>query len=297
MEFNYSFNIGPFFEIRDSENRGKEYLVEIGEFYLGDRYQPRLLIDMVRPANTTYGLFREWYTDWFINVYDYDDQEGLILVSEHIYNDSNKNVAVILDTKDLYEARTWLDRCIFYQKKHKCNLFVFSDFYEILSNLNTDKVKIFPKDAYFDDPVHKSAYNVDKKEEFDIPDVSSKEFTWNDAKGYYATYRIGRYPIWENGWNMFGNYLQQDVGLVREHWWKLYESYKNPIDWNGLTSKEVIDHILGLDKMGLEAKMKKLKGRDNSTLSIRKADPIQHNPKDQYEATEIVPNEIKYIDI
>ena len=75
------------------------------------------------------------------------------------------------------------------------------------------------------------------------------------------------------------------------------ENIKDPIDWKDLTSQEIIDHILGLDKMGLEAKLKKLKGRDNSALSLRKADPRQHNPQEQYEGTEIVPSEIKYIDI
>ena len=257
MEFNYSFNDGPFIEIRS--NSPRRFLVEYGEFHLGDLSSPRLLLDVIRPGNTTYGLFREWYTDWYINIYHYNVSEGLVCVSNHIYCDANKNVAIILESDNLHENRIWLDKCLQYKNKHQCKLFVFTRFYPIFKGFSEDNFTVCPEDAYFDDPICTSAYNVDRKEPFNLPDRSSKEFTWNDEKGYYATYKIGRYPIEENGWKRFGAFLQQDQGLVRDHWWRLYQSYRNPIDWKGLTSEEIADHILGLDPRGLDEQLKKLK--------------------------------------
>lgn len=257
MKFNYSFNNGPYVQIRESQ--GKSFLMEFGEFYLGNISKPRLLIDHIVNGDATYGIFREWYTKWLINLYDYDQDYGIRLVDQHVYNDSGKNVAILLESDDLYENRIWLDKCIEYQRKSNSKVFVFSKFYDFFEKINQNNLKICPPDAYFPDPVYKKAYNIENHKPYDIPDVSSKEFTWNDENGYYATYKIGRYDIIENGINRYGNHLPQDKGLIREHWWKQYESYKNPVDWKDLSSEELADHILGLNPLDLEDKLRSLK--------------------------------------
>lgn len=257
MKFNYSFNQGPFIELRDTGD--EQFLVEYGEFYMGDYSSPRFLLDLILKGNCTYGIFREWHTHWFINIFQNNDKEGLRLVSSHRYNDSQKNVAIILDTDDLYEARIWLDKCIQYQNKTNANVFVFTKFYSFLHQLGQANVRVCPPEAYFKDPIHKTAYNLESENKFDIPDLSSKEFTWKDDVGYYASYRVGRYSMKEYGLDKFGHHLKQDQGLIREHWWKQYESFRNPVDWAGLTSGQIADHILGLDPIGLEEKLASLK--------------------------------------
>ena len=208
MKFNYSFNNGPYVQIRESQ--GKSFLMEFGEFYLGNISKPRLLIDHIVNGDATYGIFREWHTNWFINIFQNNDKEGLRLVSSHRYNDSQKNVAIILDTDDLYEARIWLDKCIQYQNKTNANVFVFTKFYSFLHQLGQANVRVCPPEAYFKDPIHKTAYNLESENKFDIPDLSSKEFTWKDDVGYYASYRVGRYSMKEYGLDKY--YTNFDPG-------------------------------------------------------------------------------------
>jgi len=255
LEVNYTFNAGPFVEIRGSHQR--KLLSEYGEFYKGNFYDPRHLMDFERDVNSTWGVFRQWYTDWFINIYEFDENEGFVLVSNHIYCDINKNVAIILDTDSLYETRIWLDKCIQYKNKRKCNLFVFTTFFDILKKFNEENFRICPKETYFSDPIERKAYCLDYPEFSDLPDKSTKEFTWQDELGYYATYKIGRYPIAENGCKMYGEFMNQNRGLVKDGW-KTFESYRNPINWNNLSPEEIANHILGLDHDDLENKIDKL---------------------------------------
>ena len=146
MKFNPSFNFGPFIETRESDN--KSFLVELGEYYLGDFSSPRFLLDVIINGDCTYGFFRHWRTDWFINVYDYDPDYGIRLIKHHKYNESNRNVAIILESDDLYENRIWIDKCIEYQKKTNAIVFVFTKFFNFFEKIKQNNIKICPPDLY-----------------------------------------------------------------------------------------------------------------------------------------------------
>lgn len=59
----------------------------------------------------------------------------------------------------------------------------------------------------------------------------------------YKTYRIGRFPKVSNDWRTLD--LRKE-GLIWFGNWKTFWSYQHPRDWKNLSSKEIVNDILGL---------------------------------------------------
>lgn len=202
-------NFNPMPKITIVGDTSSKYLIEIYEYRNGIK---ELITDYVIPTNNFISFFREWYGDYEIEVYNWNEENKLHMVANHRYNDLNKEVLINLDTSHLNETLIWLSRALEYRDIHKCKLTIKSPFIA------------------------------------DILEVDSKVKVVNDIKSpddYYAIYNIGKYDT-EYEWNK--KLTQTNLNQV---WNKnrTYCSYRNPRNWNQISLDDVAADILGLNEI------------------------------------------------
>ena len=73
----------------------------------------------------------EFYFDFEIRIFKFDDNFGLTRIFEHRYNDYGKLVRFELNGNDLDEEKIWLKRIFEYKVKHSCNIQIKSRYKEI----------------------------------------------------------------------------------------------------------------------------------------------------------------------
>jgi hypothetical protein len=117
------------------------YYVELHEFKKGDQ-QPYIVEGIhFTTMNDWYmkefHLPIEFYMDFEIIIYKFDDTFGLKRIYSHRYNDRDQLVRFILDTDNLDEASVWLKRCMTYKKRNECHVEIISNFDEINSYSET----------------------------------------------------------------------------------------------------------------------------------------------------------------
>lgn len=85
--------------------------------------------------------------------------------------------------------------------------------------------------------------NIHIKSKF--PEIDKKYSTYYQTHGlkYYKIYEIGRIPKQSVD---FKTRDQRKHGLIWYGNWKTFWSYEHPRNWNGLSSREIVDDILGL---------------------------------------------------
>jgi hypothetical protein len=76
-------------------------------------------------------------------------------------------------------------------------------------------------------------------------DINKSYDTFYQTYGldYYKTFNIGRYPKISKDWKTVD---PRKEGLIWYGNWKTFWSYQHPRNWKDLSSKEIIDDILGL---------------------------------------------------
>ena len=96
--------------------------------------------------NAYFYLPIEFYFDFEINVYRFNDEIGLQKIFSHRYNDHGKLLKFVLDTTTLEEAQIWIEQIKKYQLSHGCRVVVESKFSEMNDQFNT---KFLTKDIDF----------------------------------------------------------------------------------------------------------------------------------------------------
>lgn len=205
--FNITFNSMP--KINITGQIPAEYFIEIYEYVNEEK---ELITDFTIPTNNYICFLREWYGDYDIHIWEWNEKEGLHMVASHRYDDKNKKVLINLDTYHLHEALIWTNKAIEYRDIHGCELIIKSSF---------------------------------KKEELCV-DSSIKIITeLNDINEYYAIYNIGKYDT-EFEWN------KKLTETVLDKVWnknRTYCSYRNPRDWHYISIDDVAGDILGLNEI------------------------------------------------
>lgn len=201
-----TFNPRPKIDIVGDESN--DYYIEIYEYRNNIK---ELIIDFRLKTNNFISYLREWYGDYQIDVYNWNDDNGMFKIFEHRFNDEGKKVLINLDTYKTNEALIWLDRVIEYRDLHKCILYVKSPFKEDIKEI---------------DKTIKVVDNIND----------------ND---YYAIYNIGKYDT-EHEWNKD---LTDDIYNFILAKNLTYCSYRNPRDWHNLSLDDVAADILGINKI------------------------------------------------
>jgi hypothetical protein len=143
------------------------YLVEINEFKKNsdspvfvESYH--ITTKSGKGKNSYFNLPIEFYFDFEVNVYRFNEDSGLQKIFSHRYNDNGKLLKFVLDTSNFEEAKIWIEQIKKYQLMHNCKIVVESKF-DVLDN--TFNTKYLTKDIDF-----------------------------------YRIYNIGRYPKSSNDW-------------------------------------------------------------------------------------------------
>lgn len=143
------------------------YLVEINEFKKNsdspvfvESYH--ITTKSGKGKNSYFNLPIEFYFDFEVNVYRFNEDSGLQKIFSHRYNDNGKLLKFVLDTSNFEEAKIWIEQIKKYQLIHNCKIVVESKF-DVLNN--TFNTKYLTKDIDF-----------------------------------YRIYNIGRYPKSSNDW-------------------------------------------------------------------------------------------------
>jgi len=143
------------------------YLLEINEFKKNsdspvfvESYHITTKSD--KGKNSYFHLPIEFYFDFEVNVYRFNEDSGLQKIFSHRYNDNGKLLKFVLDTSNFEEAEIWIEQIKKYQSIHNCKIVVESKF-DVLNN--TFNTKYLTKDIDF-----------------------------------YRIYNIGRYPKSSNDW-------------------------------------------------------------------------------------------------
>jgi hypothetical protein len=158
------FNDGIRVYINGPENY---YLVEVNEFRK-NKDTPSYVESYHITKNPTLGRVHnfhlpiEFYFDFEINIYSFNDEIGLQKIFSHRFNQNGKLVKFVLDTFNFYEAELWISQIKKFQSIHNCRVYFETRFDELNNTFNT---KYFTKGLDF-----------------------------------YKTYRIGRHPKSSNDW-------------------------------------------------------------------------------------------------
>ena len=143
------------------------YLVEINEFKKNsdspvfvESYH--ITTKSGKGKNSYFNLPIEFYFDFEVNVYRFNEDSGLQKIFSHRYNDNGKLLKFVLDTSNFEEVKIWIEQIKKYQLIHNCKIVVESKF-DVLDN--TFNTKYLTKDIDF-----------------------------------YRIYNIGRYPKSSNDW-------------------------------------------------------------------------------------------------
>jgi hypothetical protein len=118
------------------EGPEKYYLVEVNEFKKNCDFP--VLVESYHITNhPTLGKLRqfhlpiEFYFDFEINIYRFNDESGLEKIFSHRFNQNGKLVKFILDTSKKEEAEIWIEQIKKYKSIYNCEVFIESDFEEI----------------------------------------------------------------------------------------------------------------------------------------------------------------------
>jgi len=143
------------------------YLVEVNEFKKNS--DTPVLIESyhitTKPGlgySSYFNLPIEFYFDFEINIYCFNESIGLQKIFSHRYNDNGKLLKFVLDTSNLEEAQIWINQIKKYQSIHNCKIVLESMFDELNNSFNEKYI----------------------------------------TKGidFYKVYRIGRYPKSSSDW-------------------------------------------------------------------------------------------------
>jgi len=202
--YKITFNSRPKIEIVGDVDT--THLIEIYEYRDGVK---EFVKDFTIRTNHFISYVREWYGDYHIDVYNFNNEKGLYKVYEHIYDDKFKKVLINLETKSLNESIVWFNCALEYKNIHDCELYIKSNHNDELKN----NLVTF------------------------VNDVNDND--------YYAIYNIGKYDT-EYEWSGRFTEMLYNFVLTKN---RTYCSFRNPRDWHNLSIDDVANDILGINKI------------------------------------------------
>lgn len=143
------------------------YLIEVNEYKKNSDF-PILVESYHITTNPKFGrklhfdLPIEFYFDFEVNIYCFNDEKGLHRIYSHRFDDNGKLVKFILTTDDENEAKIWIEQIQKYQSSHNCRVVIESKFKKFNNLFHTEYL------------------------------TKSIE--------YYKVYKIGRHPKSSNDW-------------------------------------------------------------------------------------------------
>jgi autotransporter strand-loop-strand O-heptosyltransferase len=138
-----TFNFGPKVEILGGSSN--EYKID----FIDSESNNIIHSDKIKPQHYT-RVFREWYTDWTINVYKQNQ-----LVLKHEFNLSNKNVFILLNSKSLGDTIAWFPYVEEFRKIHNCNI-ICATFWNKLFEKEYPKIKFIKPDTDIQEEIYAS---------------------------------------------------------------------------------------------------------------------------------------------
>lgn len=171
------------------------YLIEIREYKKNQNES--LFLDSFITTNYEFREVKslycgvEFYMDFEVNVYKFIENEGIVLIFTHRFNDRGKLVRFNIVSESEEEVKIWNNKILEYRKLHGCKTIVFSKF----DNIN--KMHDFYYDTNSVTPY--KTYNIGK-----FP-KTSKDFKSRDPRtpgvihlGYWKTFWSYQNP---RAWN------------------------------------------------------------------------------------------------
>lgn len=137
----------------------------------------------------------EFYFDFEINVYKFNDDVGLQKIFNHRFNDYGKLVKFVLDTQNYDEALLWLKKINEYQKKHGCTPIIESQFDELNNYFNT---KYLTKQIDFY-KIYRIGRYPKSSDDWRTIDPRKDGLIWY---GYWKTFWSYQHP---RSWNLISN--------------------------------------------------------------------------------------------
>jgi hypothetical protein len=203
-----NFVDGVFINIWDTWSH--RYLVEVYENYGND--WALVNYNIMSPQNWFVHLGKKFRNEWRVKIWGWENNYP-VLVTQHTFNEADKEVALTFDTDSYKESCTWSEQSIDYRDKVRTNLTVYSKFSDRLSQQYVDsKITFLP------------LTNIDRL----------------DTK-YYSRFKIGRFNIkreslgeWGSGFLFCSNHTKPNVS----------SEHKN--NWLPFNSKELFNDIMNL---------------------------------------------------
>jgi hypothetical protein len=205
---NVSFNSGARIEVNDDHS--PIYLVEFYEWF-GDDWALIYTDHNFKPYHW-FSHSKKFRTKWLIKVWGYDDGFPVLLF-QHTYNESGKNILLRFDYPSIKIHKVWLDKAVSFRNETNSYLFVETKYSEQLKSEYPDIVLV---------------NKIDNEKEF----ISVNKI--------YATYSIARHEIQHSAFDWW------ESGEIFENHAHHYKSFEHPVDWIKLPNEKLIDSILQL---------------------------------------------------
>jgi len=112
----YTFNNGPRITIKDETH--DTFLVKV---YSNENGVKKFTTKFLMNNNQYYTLLREWYTNWYFEIYIYEDDE-IKLYTTYQFDLKDTNVLIRLFTNDSKDKNIWYNECKRFKSIHKCKI-------------------------------------------------------------------------------------------------------------------------------------------------------------------------------
>lgn len=97
-------------------------------------------------SGTQFNHERIWYAKYIIEIFDWDEELGMVNIFSYEYNDRDQNVYFDIRAEFLEDARTWYDQVLHYVKISGCKPIVNSKFNHELGISNPEMTNEFYKE-------------------------------------------------------------------------------------------------------------------------------------------------------
>jgi len=179
-----------------------------------------VLESILMKQNTFFSSFRSFLGDLKVEAYTFDFAEGLQKIDEKFIDLRGSKVRIDLFSEDIEEVKIWTEQCLYFSRTHDCDIIVSQD-----------------KDLFLSEIT-----NI-----FKNTSVSFVSFL-SDIQ-FDFRFEIGRFDIQTNGIQLTGCakiYQDLSCGWILQSGWRYFRTFKNPRDWNYLSSEQIASDILNL---------------------------------------------------
>ena len=177
-----------------------------------------VLESILMKQNTFFSSFRSFLGDLKVEAYTFDFSNGLKKIDQKFIELKRSKVRIDLFSEDLEDIKIWTEQCLYFSKIHDCEIIVTHSGDHFLNQIT----------------------NVFKH--------SRASFTSSLSGGEYDfRFEIGRFDLQDNGIQLTGCakiYQDLSCGWILQSGWRYFRTFKNPRDWNYLSSEQIASDIL-----------------------------------------------------